>query len=145
MSGGATPGNSNAMTHGLYSGALPAGCGYIRKYTDKLRVTLERAVLAMASELTVYDAACIMSAVRWERHALLAQKWLRLHSAEMTHDQRLAYSREIARASTERDRSIKALGLDRRDVDVLDIYSTISAEDAGGATPERQEGNGDEQ
>lgn len=106
-------GNRNATRHGLTAGQLPKGAAYVRRITDSLRVALERAITDRnGGEVSLYHAALIQSAVRWERHSLLSQRWLRQEAATMNADQRLAYSRETARASAERDKCLKLLGLD---------------------------------
>lgn len=108
--GGAPPGNKNAVRHGLTTGKLPVGCGWVATLTNHLRTALENAVIAAHGEITLYEAAVINTAIRWERHAMLAQRWLRI-TADLTIDQKLAFHREVARASTERDKCLKELGL----------------------------------
>ena len=109
----APPRNSNALKHGLSIGRLPKGAAYVANLTAKLRQALEDATLDIRGQVGVYELAVINSAIRWERHALLAQRWLRREAANLTPDQRLAFSREVARASSERDKCLKALGLYR--------------------------------
>lgn len=111
----ARPGNRNALRHGMRGGGLPAGADYIRRLTNQMRSNLEDAVIAAKGEVSIIDAGLIVSAMRWERHALVVQRWLRLGQSELNHDQRLAYSREVARASSERDRCMKALEIDGRE------------------------------
>jgi hypothetical protein len=115
-------GNLNSIRHGLTSGRLPKGCKHIVRYVATLRRELESAVVQAHGEIDLTSAAYISSAVRWERHALLAQRWL--CEGELDADQRLNHSREIARASTERDRCIKALniGKDARANVFDDVY-----------------------
>jgi hypothetical protein len=72
-------------------------------------------VFAIRGEVSLVDAAYINTAYRWERHAQLAARWLHLHGAEMDHATRLAYSRDVARASTERDKALASLKLSERD------------------------------
>ena len=74
---GAPVSNKNALRHGLTAGSLPAGCTYIRRESNRLRCALEDAVIELRGEVGLADAAAINSAVRWERHAMLAQRWLR--------------------------------------------------------------------
>jgi hypothetical protein len=71
-------------------------------------------VLEVRSEITLIDAAYINTAFRCERHAQLAQRWLAMEAESMTPGDRLNYSREVARASAERDKAIAALRLDER-------------------------------
>jgi hypothetical protein len=125
--GGARKGNTNAQTHGLRSllttGSLPPGSGYIKRITNHLRAALERTVAEhKGGEVSLADAATVQTAVRWERHAMLCQRWLRIEGQTLTPDQRLAFSRDIARASTERDKCIRALGIDRPPDPFRDLY-----------------------
>ena len=108
---GGTLDNSNALKHGLSAGKLPKGASYVMRMTSRLSESLEAEALEVRGRLGVYELACINSAIRWERHALLCQRWLR-EAEDLTPDQKIAFSREIARASSERDKSLKALGLD---------------------------------
>jgi hypothetical protein len=121
--------NTNAMKHGLMAGKLPPGCSYIRTAVGKLQAALQAATLQVHGELDVYRLALIHSAMRWERHALLAQKWLRDNAGTMNAADRLAYSRDVARASSERDRCLKLLGLDRskQDAWIDALYSDAPA------------------
>src|SRR5262245_19631985 len=105
--GGAPKRNKNAIRHGLMTTALPPGCTGVRKSVNKFRQAIEKIVAEnLGGEISVLAAATINSASRWEQHALLANRWLRIHFAELNHDQRLAYSREVARASSERDKCL---------------------------------------
>jgi hypothetical protein len=65
-------------------------------------------------EVTLTDAAFVNTAYRAERHAQLAQRWLALEAENMTPADRLNYSREVVRASAERDKAIQALCLPKR-------------------------------
>lgn len=113
-----TPTNRNALRHGLRSGQLPSGAGYIVRITRELRASIEDAVASRNDgSVSLYHASLINSAIRWERHALLCQRWLRLEADKLNPDQRLAYSRESARASAERDKCLRLLGLDRSDLE----------------------------
>jgi hypothetical protein len=103
--------NRNATRHGLRAGALPKGCAYIKRIVDELRRRIEAAVVAEHGAIPLVAAASINTATRWERHALLAQRWLRLRADEMSDDQRLAYSRDVAKASAERDKALATLRL----------------------------------
>ena len=113
----APTGNTNAVKHGLRAtnllstGSLPRGAGYIKRITNELRAAIESAVSEAKGEVCLHDSAVAQTAIRWERHALLAQKWLRLETDNLTPDQRLAFSRDIARASAERDKCLRELGL----------------------------------
>ena len=111
---GAPANNRNAMRHGLRGAGLPNDCGKIETAINRFRRTLEDAVLAARQEIALVDAASINSAYRWERHAHLSQRWLTAEADSMSAGDRLNYSREIARASAERDKAIAALDLPKR-------------------------------
>lgn len=121
----------NNLRHGLRTlalGTLPTGASYVARMTNVLRRELESAVMEAKGQVTLTDAAAINTACRWERHAMLAQRWLRQHAEAMTHDQLLSFSRDVARASESRDRAIQSLGLDRREQDAIAaLYSVCSA------------------
>jgi hypothetical protein len=134
---GAPQGNKNAMTHGLSSsrtgmryglkaGQLPKDCRYIENRVNRLRRSLEDAVVAARSEVSLTDAANIQTAVKWERHGCLAQRWLTKKANELKPMELLQFSRETAKASTERDRAIAALDLDRDDLQ--DAFKTLYVE-----------------
>ena len=108
------PGNTNAIRHGLTVGTLPAGCTYVTRAIAELRRALEQTVLNLRGEISLFDAATIQTTLRWERHAILAQRWLRKEKETLSADRKVFFSREIARASAERDKCLKDLGLDRR-------------------------------
>ena len=75
------------------------------------RRRLEDALLAVKGEVTMTDAANIQTCLRWERHAALAQRWLTKQYKELKPADRLLFSREIARASAERDKALAAMQL----------------------------------
>ena len=110
---GAPKENVNAIRHGLTSGNLPKGAKYIQHQMDRLRRQLEAAVIEAKGQVTLSDAAAIQSAIRWERHSALALRWLRVEGDKLKPTDRLTFSREIARASAERDKAIRELKLDR--------------------------------
>ena len=120
--------NTNAVTHGLRMALAksPAGCHYIDVAVNAMRNALEALCLEVRGTLGTFERLCIHSACRWEKHSQLASRWLRLGEGDLSAADRLAYSREAARASSERDKSLKMLGLDKRDTgDVFDaIYQT---------------------
>ena len=109
---GPPAGNTNAVRHGLKGGKLPKGCQYIEHRVNALRRQVEEAVLDVKGEITLVDAAMVNSILKWERHGLLAQHWLRHEADKLSASDRLRFSEAIARASDNRDRAIKALGLD---------------------------------
>ena len=134
--GNPNPGRNN-LQHGLRTlslGTMPTGASYVGTLSNRFRRELEAAVEAAKGEISILDAASINTACRWERHALLAQRWLRKHSEDMTHDQRLAYSKEIANASSNRDKALRELGIDRSDTlaSLYEVPATVTpTNDAG--------------
>jgi hypothetical protein len=110
---GAARGNENAYRHGLKAGKLPRDAKYIEIRMNIVRRELEAAVVAAKGGVSITDAAYIQTAMRWERHAALAQRWLTKQYDELKPEQRLAFSEAIAKASTNRDKAVAALGLDR--------------------------------
>ena len=118
---GAPRGNLNAARDGLAItrlclGTLPAAWANIGRVCADLRRALEDAVVERRGKVTLSDAFTIQTACKWERHGMLATKWLR-DNPEMPPRERLDFSREIAKASEARDRAVKALEVDPRDVD----------------------------
>lgn len=111
---GAPKANTNRTLHGLRGSGLPKGCARLYRRINDFRRSLCQAVEGSAGSIDLHAAATIDSACQWQRHALLAARWLRIQHDELTADQRLAFSREVAKASTERDRCIRLLGLDAK-------------------------------
>ncbi len=110
---GAQADNRNAIRHGLKAGQLPADAKYIEVRLNIFRRKLEDAVLAERDTVTLQDAARIQSVLRWERHAALAQRWLTKAGDDLKPVDRLKFSEAIAKASTERDKALAGLKLDR--------------------------------
>jgi len=104
--------NRNAIRHGLKAGKLPKGCQYIEIRLNSFRRQLEDSVMAAKGEVSLLDAAAIQTCLKWERHGCLAQRWLRLKETELKPNDLLQFSREIARASTERDKALATLELE---------------------------------
>lgn len=127
---GAPRGSRGCIRHGLMAGNLPAGCKYVEVRLNVFRRKLEDAVLQVKKEITMLDAALINTAVRWERHATLAHRWLTRQWDELKPADRLNFSREISRASSERDKSIRLLELDVNPVQ--SVWDEIDAEIADG-------------
>lgn len=124
---------TNNMQHGLFSdrvaslGKAPKGASYVGRLVGKLRRELENVLVEAKGEVSLQDALTINTACRWERHAMLANRWLAHNSAEMTFDQRLAFSRDIARASESRDRAIEKLKLDQSPQAIIaNLYAPVS-------------------
>jgi hypothetical protein len=123
--------NANAMTHGLRAGAsvirlnlgaLPPSMARIERAVNSFRRVLEGAVIQTHGCVNLIHAALINSASRHETHALRVQRWLRLNSDSLDANQRLAYSKAIADASTARDRCLERLGLDGNGADAFEDY-----------------------
>jgi hypothetical protein len=106
-------GNTNAQRHGMSGGKLPAGCAYIENRVNALRRQVEQAIVVAKGEIGIVDAAAINSILKWERHGLLAAHWLRKEAHKLSPSDRLRFSEAIAKASDNRDKNIRALGLDR--------------------------------
>jgi len=117
--GRAKGGAGNAIRHGMKGSALPKGCKYIEHRVNSLRRQMEAAVIAARKEIGILDAAAINSILKWERHGLLAAHWLRKEADKLSAGDRLRFSEAIAKASDNRDRNIRALGLDRDNADSL--------------------------
>jgi hypothetical protein len=119
----------NNLLHGLRAvtlGGTPKGAAYVGRLTLALRTQLEQAVVDAKGEVSLPDACAINTACRWERHAQLATRWLRLNFDNMTLDQRLNFSREVAKASASRDAAIRELKLDRDASTIVDaLYGPI--------------------
>ena len=92
---------------------------------------MEDAVIAVRSEVSIPDAANIQTALRWERHGCLAQHWLNKSYSTLDPATRLQFSREIARASAERDKAIMALQLGAKKP--VDLQQYVASKNAEGA------------
>lgn len=123
-------GNRRAVGHGLrmVNGRLPLGASWIRRESDATKRFLEREVVRVKGELSILDVATVNEAVAWERHRLLAARWLRIAHAELSHDQRLNFSREVARAATERNKALRLLGIDKRDISAWDRLAALDVQ-----------------
>ena len=104
--------NTNSLRHGLTAvGKLPAGCAFVGRHVNQFRRGLEKAVLTTRGQITVADAAGITLACRWEKHSLLASRWLAEEYANLSIDDRLKFSGEAARATSARDNAVGRLGI----------------------------------
>jgi hypothetical protein len=117
--------NTNAARHGLVSGNLPRGCAYVVRIVNQYRAAVESAVIEAHGKIDVYHASLIQTVCRWERHALLCQRWMRKEGDKLTPEQRLTFSRDLARASSERDKTLKALGLDAQQGSSGDEWAAV--------------------
>ncbi len=129
---GAARGNRNRLRHGLQAGQLPRDAKYIEVRLNKFRRLVEDAVIEMKGEVSIPDAAHIQTAMRWERHAALAQRWLKQSYDELSASERLNFSREIAKASTDRDKALRGLKLGT-ELRRLDLAAYIDAGKNGNA------------
>ncbi len=127
---GAKKGNQYALRHGMRGSKLPAGCVHIEHNVNALRRTIEAEVIKLKGEISVLDAAAINSILKWERHGALAAYWLRKEVAKMTLADRLRFSGEIAKASDNRDRNIRLLGLDIKP-EPIDLRGYLESKDSG--------------
>ena len=104
--------NRNAFRHGLRgTGKLPKELAYLECRLNAFRRQLEDTVLAAKGEINLADASAINTSLKWEKHGALAQRWLTTQYDELKPADRLNFSREVARASTERDKSLALLDL----------------------------------
>jgi hypothetical protein len=142
---GAPAGNCNAIKSGalrsrysLTVGKPPAKFRRVWRAGLAVRRAIESAVINARGDISLIDAAVIQTAVRWEITAQLAQRWLLTSTDDLTTDERLRHAKLISVASTERDRCLKSLGLERRG-DVLDaLYAMPTdtmADEPGGDQP----------
>lgn len=102
-------GGANNVRHGLSGSKLPKGCSYIHRRLEAFKKQIEAAALEHLGEIGLLTAARIDSAAKWERHAQLAARWLRVEFDRLSHDQRLRYSAEVSRAAAERDKCLAAI------------------------------------
>lgn len=123
---GPAKGNRNSLRHGLKSGKMPSEMKYLEPRINRLRTSLEDALLAIRGQVTTAEAGIIQTCMRWESHACKAHHWLRVHYDELSPVEKLHFSREIAKASAERDRSIAALGIDEHTIQDNTIESLYS-------------------
>lgn len=126
VSGGAPALNLNSFGAGLESdpeigqrrlalGTLPPSLARVERAAFAFRRALEGAVVLAHGDIDFLQAALIQSASRWERHAGLALRWLRDNHEKLDPAERLSYSREVAKASSERDKAIAQLRLSAAD------------------------------
>ena|GEM_PF-6279627 len=91
-------------------GKLPPGCRYIgikaRAYQSLLIAALE----ASGREVDIAALSFANTAAQFHRHAKFCERVL-AESEDLTPGEKLAYSREIAKAAAERDRNVRCMGL----------------------------------
>jgi hypothetical protein len=124
---GGQPDNRNSLRHGLRGGQLPRDARFIEFRMNAFRRKLEDAVIESKGAISLIDAASIQTAMKWERHGALALRWLTKEGNKLKPAERLTFSREVARASTERDKALAALRLDRDSKDrvIEALYSPV--------------------
>lgn len=124
---GAPKKNRNAMRHGLKSGQLPKDAKYIENRLNTIRRNLEDAVLECKGKISIADAGYIQTAIRWERHAALAHRWLTKQYAKLKPMEQLRFSNEVATASAKRDVAIEMLELDEEQSTVFEaLYAKVT-------------------
>jgi hypothetical protein len=120
-------GNDNAARHYLRAGKLPPRLQYVEHRINAFRRHLEEALVTAKGNVGIVDAAAINSACKWERHGLLAQHWLRHEADKLSAGDRLKFSEAIAKASDNRDKNIRQLGLDVSPEPWLTVESIAAA------------------
>ena len=111
---GAPRKNRNSIRHGMQSGMLPKNCRYIEVRLNVFRRTIEDALLKSKGEISIVDAARINSAVKWEKMGMLATRWIRIEGDNLKPLDKLKFAEAVAKASDNRDRALKELGLDAK-------------------------------
>jgi hypothetical protein len=104
--------NQNRTLHAIFGLGLPRGTSHIAERLNRLRRDLAALVEERHGEVSLYHAAVIDAAVKWERLGQLSGRWLRKEGDKLAPTEKLTFAKEIARAAVERNRSIAALGLD---------------------------------
>jgi hypothetical protein len=122
--GGAPARNQNRTTHSIFGIGLPSGTSHIAGRLNALRRELGRLVEARHGDVSLYHAAVIDGAVKWERLAQLAGRWLRKEGEKLSPQEKLSFAEKIAKAAVERNRAIATLGLDRSIADAFDPADT---------------------
>lgn len=93
---------------------LPPNCKYINEACELLRTQLEAAL----GDVSIHQAALINSAIRHEKMAALADRWLRLKLDSMTLSEITTVKDWLMSSTTARDRCIRDLQIDASQVDV---------------------------
>ncbi len=124
---GPRKGNANSLRHGMKGSKLPKGLIYVENRVNSLRRQVEAALIESKGGIDIVDAAAINSILKWERHGLLAAHWLRKEAEKLSVSDRLRFSEAIAKASDNRDKNIRSLGLDRDAADsvLTALYASL--------------------
>lgn len=109
---GAPIANTNSVRHGLKANRLPARLAWADRRVNAFRKVVENAVIAAKHEVTLVDAATINTLIRFEKHAVLCGHWLSKEIDNLSNADRIAFSREVANASAQRDKCLRQLGID---------------------------------
>ncbi|HVX14375.1 MAG TPA: hypothetical protein VHC22_24525 [Pirellulales bacterium] len=112
--GGAPARNQNRTTHAIFGIGLPKGTSHIAERLNRLRRELAALVESEHGEVSLYHAAVIDAAVKWERLAQLAGRWLRKEGDKLQPAEKLTFAKEIARAAVERNRAMRDLGINAK-------------------------------
>lgn len=123
--------NKNALKHGLCStGTLPKHMSYVKRLAVGLRCGLEKQCVEVHGGVSMTQACHIATAVKFETHSQLCARWLRVGYDELSLEQRVSLSREVATASQQRDKSVEKLKLRDRPQRVVDkLYEGIGTEE----------------
>ena len=125
--GGAPLLNRNSVTHGLRMklSSLPPKCGHIKRQASELVRAIEGALEARAIQVGPYEATVIAAVARHHRHAALCARWLRL-GEDLSPADKLRFSAEVARASTEMVKLLERIGLHKgHDGQTFDVAAVI--------------------
>jgi len=99
------------LTHALYTGRLPPGCGYMAKAARTFQAHLADAVMEQFGELGVAELCSIQTATEWLIVALKIRRYLRTADATLTIEKKIEFSTQAATALSKRDAAVRALGL----------------------------------
>jgi hypothetical protein len=103
------------------------GMSYIRRLVRTFKRHLDDAVIASGREIDIAAASMINQACHWHRHLKTMEKLL-ADTPDLTPGEILATSREIAKAASERNKAIRALGLSIAPSANDDPWFTIEAD-----------------
>lgn len=127
--------NVNALTNGtrigdrvtrLTIGELPKQLLGARSEGRAYRRSLEDALIRQGRDVGVVEAHAIDTASSATIHAAICRWLLRQKINKMSPTDILSCSREIVKAKQDRDRAIKTLNLDKRDVDSIEVLYQVT-------------------
>ena len=135
-SGDANSGAPSPPGHRLPLGRLPDAERAVERACYAFRRGLERAVVEAHGRVSLPQAAAISTATRWERVARVAARRLAERGTDMSDECYLAYVRETAKASGERDKAIDRLALPKdKATTIFDVLYGPRSGDATRGTP----------